>query len=322
MAQLEVEHDMSHDSPQLYGSGSRSGSGGSLGDFISGGLGGLACVGGGQPFDTVKVKLQTFPHLYTSTFDCIKKTYIHDGGMRGFYAGASPAFITNLIENAVLFLVYEHCLSFIKSWTNTRSKDDISWLHHAAAGSIASVAASLSYAPIDRVKSLIQVERELKGDVSQKRNQVVMLHGIIQREGVLGLYRGLTALLARETPGYFFFFAGYSGTKKLLKSEDETMDDLALWKVVTSGIIAGCCFWGSMYPCDVIKARIQVRQDLSKSFVKNVMIIMKQELQTKGGVRSLYRGLSPTLIRSFFANGALFITYEWTKRFYHQRTST
>lgn len=25
-----------------------------------------------------------------------------------------------------------------------------------------------------------------------------------------------------------------------------------------SGGIAGCCFWGSMYPIDVIKARIQV----------------------------------------------------------------
>ena len=32
----------------------------------------------------------------------------------------------------------------------------------------------------------------------------------------------------------------------------------AVWKVMLSGGIAGCCFWSSMYPFDVIKARIQV----------------------------------------------------------------
>ena len=31
------------------------------------------------------------------------------------------------------------------------------------------------------------------------------------------------------------------------------------------------------------------------------------------GVLTLYRGLLPTMIRSFPANGALFITYEYTR---------
>ena len=32
--------------------------------FISGAIGGAGLVLAGQPFDTVKTKLQTFPHLY------------------------------------------------------------------------------------------------------------------------------------------------------------------------------------------------------------------------------------------------------------------
>lgn len=34
---------------------------------------------------------------------------------------------------------------------------------------------------------------------------------IMQTEGFRGLFRGLVPTLAREMPGYFFFFGGYEG---------------------------------------------------------------------------------------------------------------
>ena len=34
-------------------------------DFTAGCVGGTACAYIGQPMDTVKVKIQTYPHLYT-----------------------------------------------------------------------------------------------------------------------------------------------------------------------------------------------------------------------------------------------------------------
>lgn len=40
---------------------------------------------------------------------------------------------------------------------------------------------------------------------------------IFKQEGVLGFYRGLGPTLAREMPGYFFFFGGYEGTRELLR---------------------------------------------------------------------------------------------------------
>ena len=130
------------------------------GEFIAGGLGGVACVLAGQPLDTVKVKLQTFPHLYKSVAQCIKHTYKREGFL-GFYAGSSPAYMTNLIENAVLFLVYEHCLSLVQWMTGQRNSTELSLVHQAGAGSIAGVAAVLAYSPADRIKSLVQVQGEL-----------------------------------------------------------------------------------------------------------------------------------------------------------------
>jgi Mitochondrial carrier protein len=40
-----------------------------------------------QPLDTVKVKMQTFPKLYTSMIDCFVTTFKRDGVARGLYAG-------------------------------------------------------------------------------------------------------------------------------------------------------------------------------------------------------------------------------------------
>lgn len=40
---------------------------------------------------------------------------------------------------------------------------------------------------------------------------------IFRQEGVRGFYRGLGPTLAREMPGYFFFFGGYEGTRELLR---------------------------------------------------------------------------------------------------------
>lgn len=56
-------------------------------DLAAGTLGGVANVYAGQPLDTIKVKMQTFPHLYKNTIVCLKETYRLDGIRRGLYAG-------------------------------------------------------------------------------------------------------------------------------------------------------------------------------------------------------------------------------------------
>lgn len=50
-------------------------------------LAGITCVYVGQPLDTVKVKMQTFSHLYSSSVRCFVDTFRQDG-IRGLYAGA------------------------------------------------------------------------------------------------------------------------------------------------------------------------------------------------------------------------------------------
>lgn len=66
-------------------------------------LGGVALVYVAQPLDTVKVKMQAFPHLYKGMVDCLVQTFKKDGFTRGLYAGTIPAVVANVAENSVLF---------------------------------------------------------------------------------------------------------------------------------------------------------------------------------------------------------------------------
>jgi solute carrier family 25 ornithine transporter 2/15 len=72
-------------------------------------IGGVALVYVGQPLDTIKVKMQTFPSMYKGMVNCFLRTLRTDGIARGLYAGTIPAVIANVAENSVLFAAYGGC---------------------------------------------------------------------------------------------------------------------------------------------------------------------------------------------------------------------
>lgn len=106
-------------------------------------------------------------------------------------------------------------------------------------------------------------------------------------------------------PGYFFFFGGYELTKSYLAKEGET--NLGFVKTTIAGGIGGVCLWTSIFPFDVVKSRIQIESS-REPMLKVMAKVVKQE-----GVRGLYKGLTPTVLRTFPSSGALFVAYENTK---------
>lgn len=67
----------------------------------------------GQPFDTTKVKMQSFPTTYRGFIHCFVSTFRQEG-LRGLYKGATPALIANITENSVLFLSYGLCQDVVR----------------------------------------------------------------------------------------------------------------------------------------------------------------------------------------------------------------
>ena len=76
----------------------------------------MALVYVGQPLDTVKVKMQTFPTMYNGMVDCFMKTLRTDGFARGLYAGTIPSVVANVAENSVLFAAYGGCQKLVANF--------------------------------------------------------------------------------------------------------------------------------------------------------------------------------------------------------------
>ncbi len=43
-----------------------------------------------------------------------------------------------------------------------------------------------------------------------------MTQQVLREDGLRGMFRGFVPTIAREMPGYFFFFGGYEGSRRLL----------------------------------------------------------------------------------------------------------
>ncbi|KAK2497559.1 hypothetical protein MC885_017050 [Smutsia gigantea] len=228
-------------------------------DLTAGAAGGTACVLTGQPFDTMKVKMQTFPSLYRGLSDCCLKTY-SQVGFRGFYKGTSPALIANIAENSVLFMCYGFCQQVVQKVVGVDKPAKLSDLQNAAAGSFASAFAALVLCPTELVKCRLQTmhEMETSGKIARSQNTVwSVVKSILRKEGPLGFYQGLSSTLLREVPGYFLFFGGYELSRSFFAS-GRSKDELGPVPLMLSGGVGGICLWLAVYPVDCVKSRIQV----------------------------------------------------------------
>ncbi|XP_048388404.1 mitochondrial ornithine transporter 1-like isoform X2 [Stegostoma tigrinum] len=236
-------------------------------DLTAGASGGVACVYTGQPFDTVKVKMQTFPNMYRNVLDCAVKTY-KERGIRGFYQGTTPALMAHISENAVLFLSYGFCQRVVRSLSGLDSKAELSTVW-------------------------------------------AVIKNVLKTDGPLGLYQGLTSTLMREMPGYFFFFGGYELSRTIFTRGGRSKDDLGPIPLMVSGGFGGACLWIAVYPIDCVKSRIQV---LSMAGQQAGFFSTFRNIFMKEGLKAIYSGLTPTMIRAFPANGALFLAYELSRK--------
>lgn len=161
------------------------------------------------------------------------------------------------------------------------------------------------------------------------------LQRTVKTDGVRGLFRGGFSTLLRECTGNSFFFTTYELTRYRLLTALEYPDKLESqptkadpWKQllygktyskimvegavdVLSGGLAGMAFWAVVLPFDVAKTRIQTALDPSSN--RNPFYNLKM-IHRELGIRGLYAGLGPTLVRAFPANAAAMVTWELTAK--------
>ncbi|KAL1498291.1 hypothetical protein ABEB36_009110 [Hypothenemus hampei] len=172
---------------------------------------------------------------------------------------------------------------------------------HAFAGAIAGFMQSFICSPMELVKSTMQV-----GNNSIK-SPLDCLKNIYKKNGIKGVFRGLSLTISREVPSFSAYFVTYEFITR--RNDDLPVSTVAM---LMGGGLAGVVSWALPYPIDVLKSRYQV-DGITSTKYSNAYDCLVKSVQSEG-VGCLYRGITPTLIRAFPVNAVTFTVVMWTMR--------
>jgi len=105
------------------------------------------------------------------------------------------------------------------------------------------------------------------------------------------------------------YFSSYESLKRLLSSPDKSKSHFSVGKTLVAGGTAGVLGWSAAMCPDVLKSRYQTAPSGKYS---RTLDVVKDVLKTEG-VKGMYKGFTPVIIRAFPANACFFLGCEGTK---------
>jgi ornithine carrier protein len=248
----------------------------------------------------------------------------------------SPPMIGAMLENASLFLVYNHVQAMIREYTapnyNNESQHQapLSMSVICLAGALSGTTASFFLTPIELIKCKLQVQETFTYKMERNSNIIntrysgpldVIKH-TLKTHGISGFYCGHSGTIVRETVGTAAWFSAYESVTRLFisnriaKSKEKlniTKDDLSAIELMSSGACAGMSYNLLMFPVDSIKSQMQTDEEIMKVTGKNVtkrgFWRVGRELYKSDGIGGFYRGCGITVARAAPSSAIIFMTY-------------
>uniref|UniRef100_G3UC24 Solute carrier family 25 member 48 n=1 Tax=Loxodonta africana TaxID=9785 RepID=G3UC24_LOXAF len=292
-----------------------------LEDFAAGWIGGAASVIVGHPLDTVKTRLQAGGGLW-NTLSCIRMVYKKGRRVFGFFKGMSFPLASIAVYNSVVFGVFSNTQRFL---SQRRCRElEASPSHTLSDLLLASMVAGVVSVglggPVDLIKIRLQMQTQPFREANQHlKPRAVALGGqpayhgpvhcmatIVRSEGLPGLYRGASAMLLRDVPGYCLYFIPYVFLNEWITPEAcAGPSPCAVW---LAGGMAGAISWGTATPMDVVKSRLQA-DGVYFSKYKGVLDCISQSYREEG-LKVFFRGITVNAVRGFPMSAAMFLGYE------------
>jgi len=276
-----------------------------INEFIAGCMGGFTQVIIGQPFDIVKVRLQTQKAgevLYSSAIDCLKKIVKNEGGPLGLWKGSLPPLLGVGAATSIQFGVNENTKALLQSITQQK---DLPMAYLALCGALAGIANYFVSCPAEHIRIRMQSQGTMANP--PYKSSMDCIQKISSKQGVKGMFKGGAPTMWREAIAYAIYFSVYDWCIKKIAPGKENPE---VHKVAFSGAFAGVCFWFAVFPIDVIKTKMQI-DNFENPQYKNMRDCIKQTYKSQG-FGGFWKGLMPCLVRAVPVNGGSFVAYNAT----------
>lgn len=248
-----------------------------------------------QPFDLVKMKMQSDPARYPWILSTVKEIVKHDGVL-GLYRGSMINFFGGAAYQAYRWSLYK---------THKHKNETTHQQYHPLVrilytSTMLSLTLCFATAPIEHSKvrlNLYKGSRELNSQWASMKN-------IFNKHGVTGLYRGFTLSLARDFFYYMMFLSVFEYIQTNLRQKGYRSEVVNL-----ASVVSGICGWLVAFPLDTIKTAMQ-SQSLSKP--ETTAWAFFRDTVKSGKIHKLYWGLTSCLIRIPPVSFIFFSSWEYS----------
>ncbi|KAI9281968.1 mitochondrial carrier domain-containing protein [Sporodiniella umbellata] len=295
---------------------------------LCGGLAGIVTRFAISPLDVIKIRLQLQSQLVSTRSLFTKgnekysgvlhscKTIIQEEGFRGLYKGNVAAGYLYLTYGMSQFYAYYHMNTFMENHVSMAPS-----LKPFISGMVAgSFSTAVTY-PFD----LLRTRFAIQGEKKVYNSMVHAVRDIYGKEGLKGFYRGLGSSIVQIMPymGLMFFtYEGLCTTIQKLKVGKEDTDRLDKTDDMICGSLSGIISKAGIFPLDVIRKRLQVQGPYVSQYIvssipvyskqSSVISLIKSIVKTEG-FWSLYKGITPSLLKAGPSGAVYFLAFEVSK---------
>jgi len=161
--------------------------------------------------------------------------------------------------------------------------------------------------PLDLIKVRLQTSNEYSGIADCMKKTIA-------KDGVKGLYRGMTAPIVGVTPIFAVCFWGYDQGQKLVRfaTGKSPAEKLSLLEIGIAGGYSAIPTTLIMTPAERIKCILQIQEGKETKYKGPADVV--KSIWREEGIRGIYKGTVGTLVRDVPGSIAYFGAYEGIKR--------
>ncbi|KAG8935264.1 hypothetical protein FRC03_002150 [Tulasnella sp. 419] len=249
----------------------------------------------------------------TGFWDAVAKVWRAEG-VRGLWKGAGTTMVIAVPSQTAYMVTYDS----LKHMMNLPSSLQI--LNPLVAGIVARSMISSVASPLELFRTRLQSTPSHPDVPHTLRSVLSGVRAMVRAQGVQSLWKGLGPTLWRDVPFSGIYWAGYESLKAQLNKTGREGPIVAF----ASGAISGTTAAFLTSPFDVLKTRRQalLHAVTTTSHGKKAMtatIPMVRHIIKTEGVKALYAGLTPRMVKIAPACGIMISCYEGVERFFEKK---
>ncbi|EAS34940.3 calcium dependent mitochondrial carrier protein [Coccidioides immitis RS] len=309
-----------------------------LGYFLAGGMAGVVSRTSTAPLDRLRVYLiaQTKPQSVAASVKSgaavevagwrawplvhALKDLWRAGGIRSLFAGNGLNVAKVMPESAIKFGAYEASRRMFAGLEGHHDPKQLLPVSQFLAGGIGGMVSQCFVYPLDTLKFRMQCET-VEGGLRGNRLIIATARKMWSTNGVFAYYRGLQLGLIGMFPYAAIDLMTFEYLKSTLISRKAHLlrcheEDAPLSNFTTGaiGAFSGALSASMVYPLNVLRTRLQAQGTTQHKATYTGIVDVARKTFESEGVRGLYRGLTPNLLKVVPSVSISYIVYENSKR--------